>query len=816
MVKAKHTVVNFLKTLNYGTYLIDLFVLLFLVVFIQLEENIFNEVETIVPETLYTDLFKDSDIQLAGLMVALPSVLSIVVLVISIGKSNVLGTKIYKINSLRGPFCYSLLHFSILSVLMLAALTILSVFKLQMSLLYLDLAAASISVYFLVQEIPLLSNSELATRFIVRGIFRRVIKSIDDSNIDEGASQVLEKNETFLQISAYLVFDLGIYKAVNFVLRRGCPNNQWIATRILIKAEEVVLNSLIKGKRGTIFTESNSNGNFGYPVEKAFDGAAENLSTIIKTIGGFKGDNLITGEVKNLSDDEVKKTYGEDAKRLTKLLEKIELFYFNNDVAAKSKLQDAVLLFDGLLTNEKFFYLTYQLAVDGLENEDFWFIEKTILAQNSLLSIAFNSAYLLFVLSLLSFLKDRNLLTPGGSEKIDNFVSKRFLLLNGNSICFKDHFLYQVTISEEMAFVSALDQMIKSMGHLGTGLLNISMDKKYPSDSATNPFGLQEIIGTWLETILLIGPKNQYSKQFLIKIKSLADESDFYHLIIRNDLLEIMEGKFRGSKSKVYSLHRLLSLTPKTNLEKNFMNEKLVDDVWEFINFSDAKLQRDVANSSSSIPEQYDKLKMAILPHVLLPEDIGQLTDKKLDFCELQLNDGQREFDEIIASKIYKVVEDNAKNIICVESFVEAAGEYAKYFPCHGSHLNLLPPYRIDGGIPKDEMMATWGLKKYLPPITLFKDGAIQFCVVVASDEIIKKTGGFKMAKEPFDPKYGKGFKYAYQNNRFSTLSFSTREKLEELEVKSNSCRRITFLFLYHLDPENYVIVRKKEKEDKK
>lgn len=246
------------------------------------------------------------------------------------------------------------------------------------------------------------------------------------------------------------------------------------------------------------------------------------------------------------------------------------------------------------------------------------------------------------------------------------------------------------------------------------------------------------------------------------------------------------------------------------------MNEKLVDDVWEFINFSDAKLQRDVANSSSSIPEQYDKLKMAILPHVLLPEDIGQLTDKKLDFCELQLNDGQREFDEIIASKIYKVVEDNAKNIICVESFVEAAGEYAKYFPCHGSHLNLLPPYRIDGGIPKDEMMATWGLKNYLPPITLFKDGAIQFCVVVASDEIIKKTGGFKMAKEPFDPKYGKGFKYAYQNNRFSTLSFSTREKLEELEVKSNSCRRITFLFLYHLDPENYVIVRKKEKEDKK
>ena len=41
-----------------------------------------------------------------------------------------------------------------------------------------------------------------------------------------------------------------------------------------------------------------------------------------------------------------------------------------------------------------------------------------------------------------------------------------------------------------------------------------------------------------------------FYSSFLIKIKSLADESDFYHLIIRNDLLEIMEGKFREVRAK--------------------------------------------------------------------------------------------------------------------------------------------------------------------------------------------------------------------------------------------------------------------------
>lgn len=94
------------------------------------------------------------------IIVLLPSIITIVSIVLSVLKEKIYGAKINELNKLRGPFFYDFLHMVLIMCFNIFIYCILVIRKFEISILWLNIISLFYSFYFSIQEIPILLHNE--------------------------------------------------------------------------------------------------------------------------------------------------------------------------------------------------------------------------------------------------------------------------------------------------------------------------------------------------------------------------------------------------------------------------------------------------------------------------------------------------------------------------------------------------------------------------------------------------------------------------------------------------------------------------------
>lgn len=116
------------------------------------------------------------------------------------------------INRLRGSFYFDFLHMIFISIFSICTGVILSFFNFKASLSLLSIISVFYAIYFSVEEIPLLIQSQKYFSWIIK----RAIKRKNNSN---------EENELLQITYTNYVLECDIEQACNYLLYKKCGNN---------------------------------------------------------------------------------------------------------------------------------------------------------------------------------------------------------------------------------------------------------------------------------------------------------------------------------------------------------------------------------------------------------------------------------------------------------------------------------------------------------------------------------------------------------------------------------------------------------------
>lgn len=130
------------------SYLIDIsiVVLLFTIILLNWEKVLCFELSNFVGVNVIISL--------------LPAVITIIALSLEFQNDLIRGIRVKDFNKLRGPLYYNLLHMVVIIICIFLLELLLSLFSLNESILFLDIASFIYTVIFMVQEIPILMRND--------------------------------------------------------------------------------------------------------------------------------------------------------------------------------------------------------------------------------------------------------------------------------------------------------------------------------------------------------------------------------------------------------------------------------------------------------------------------------------------------------------------------------------------------------------------------------------------------------------------------------------------------------------------------------
>ena len=494
--------------------------------------------------------------------VLLPTVITVISISLSLNKEKIYGATFSEINLLRKSTYYNFLHISIIACLIFLTYTILTILNLRITLYFLSLISFFYSIYFLVQEIPLMIKSKRTVSKILKKYFKKA----------GFASELFVQKEelVFFKVIQNILLSEGI-KTAFYILKDD--NN-----------EEKVLNYLLD-LQNKYFFDMKENA----PLEKISIGDLNNGINIIDSIGyGFQnieqlfkcdddfnylylfdknGYYQITRSFVALH--ELCKRIGnvnKENKFLNSIIYEYLIHYFNND---HKHFGDSIIIC---------------MCLINIKDGETWFLEK--IRDNTIFPgfiFQFDSCNIGFFLTMImAHLSKYNILEDGRNKALMDFLFKPSKGYNSNEESWNENakFVLMNTFNaKDVAY--SLKDFIKFYRSVSEPEFYFSENNGARCCISYKEFSEKNVIDQWIEILLYTSTNNDNYNNLDLNniIESLDEKSKKY-------LFELLSEKWliKGEINKSIDSIFLKFLFDKEDFDFNLnaVNQKLIDIFFKF------------------------------------------------------------------------------------------------------------------------------------------------------------------------------------------------------------------------------------------
>ncbi len=557
-MKSKINNVSNKKTIRYGGYIIDFVCLLFIATAMTVEilkRYGFGPILELAKRINFRiDLNPTAEL----IIVLLPTVITVISIVLSLMKEKIYSVSLNDFNRLRGSWFYNFLHMIICTIIIFVLYTVCCIFALKYSIVALDLVAIFFCFYFSIQEIPILLHNERIISRIIRKRFKK-----RDGTYYLGS----QRNERCLtSIVESIILTEGIktaYKAMSY--KRKPEYNKNLLNDLLD-----IQNRYFWSMREDIeFASLNINGTYReIAILDAIDKGFDNVDELLAFHSDFDYKKIVDDEdetyqltrsifsLHNIC-TEFKLTVKEQEK-MREIVNRITLCNFSKG-ADKAKQHSFISL----------------MLIHTLPADEIWFLEALSNGDYSSFSLfsADDNGVGLFISVLIAYVFK---VFAKNDSKLGEFIDRPFNGINGDGKSWKYHVNSAVERMNSKRALCILDSLLKIYESIKSSYFENIFIKGDGLMSSRDGFDKTYIFNAWIE-ILMFGCHSAVEEdEISLTLETLSDED-------KTTLAYFLPTKWieNGSMKKNLKLE-FLSYFGDYDVDENWHNKGVIKALDEF------------------------------------------------------------------------------------------------------------------------------------------------------------------------------------------------------------------------------------------
>ncbi len=751
----------------------------------------------------------------AVVVTLMPCIVTIVSLLLSIGKDEIYGATIAEINKMRGPGYFTLFHNVLVSCFVIIAHAILVFFDLRGTLWVLEALASIYAVTFVLQQLPVMVRSEKT----VRRILRRKFLTENPENLLFSRTS----SDTFEKMITEIVFGEGMGTAYRVLIGNNATEN--LVYYLFNTPNEYFWNALDD-----------------VSDDDPMLGRDEETEVLIKRIGQAYGmicDMLSYDSRGVLSDQLTADKYFHFTRTLFvlhKLCSKLGLKekeksainrIFSNTVFHPFSKPDASL---------KTAVITCMIVTTLNEGET-WFLEYFRDSDYGL-SPAFNlrdNLMGVFTSMIIHHLLSKKALTEDEKKKIDTFMKEPAKGVNS------DGFSWLETMHQSLQYFDVEDAIESITGFLNIfdsvsdGVFYLHGNRKRPSYDGSEIFTKRDLFHDWLLLVFSTSNWADFSTNPFEKDKLFVTEQNKKEFVEELSEKWLLNKQLR--KDVDCSFLKFYGGDDNDETSANWAKEPLAEKLCEFHDsFYDKQNEK---NRFQTSDKEFDNAKKiiansfadAVHKNKFFAVDLNVDNEPMLYFeCELRGRDWMRQLTICLSRlptyfmlRTDEIIEANAStiNISEDESPKQLLRKVSEIHANRTSCLYWRKNYLSAGDSELKKKIEDLHIEYIsgIHPLLFWKDGGIRFNAKIDADHTkVRRLTAMEIdeiIKEEYPPFENGLYRYS-QIKGDDKHSFSvTKERLSELIKETTFRARIAFRFMADVDSKSVILLNHKIDRDK-
>ena len=449
-----------------------------------------------------------SDLPIAAdvIIVLLPTIITVVSIVLSLTREKIYGVTFNDFNRLRGFWFYSFIHMIGCLIAIFSLFTICSAFNSTVSIYLIDAIAVFYSAYFSIQEIPVLIGNKTRIGKILKNRYKK-----------RDTSDLLGRQETeriLIRVIENIILTEGLKTAYKTLLDK--KDNKY--NGILLNNLLDIQNRYFWDANDDIeFIKSNINGVYReIDISVAIENGFNNLKDLLKFDKDFDYKNIVSEE------DE---TY-----QLTRSLFSLYRICESNKLVNKEnkKLKDIAncILYQRYASDKdetKPYSFIALMAINTLPAGETWFLKS--------LRDGDSSAFLLFSIDeqpiglflsiLIAYIVK---VFPGSKEKLDTFINEPLQGLNNDGRSWKQHIETSIERANAFELKNSLTSLLQIYDSIKSSYFENVFIKENGIIHDYYGFTKEYIFNAWIEIVLFSYCFQLTDNEVRKEIESLSDE----------------------------------------------------------------------------------------------------------------------------------------------------------------------------------------------------------------------------------------------------------------------------------------------------
>jgi len=544
-------------------------------------------------------------------IVLLPTIITVVSIVLSLTREKIYGVTFNDFNRLRGFWFYSFIHMVGCLIAIFSLFTICSVFNLFASVYLIDAVAVFYSAYFSIQEIPVLIGNKTRIGKILKNRYKK-----------RDTSDLLGRQETekiLIRVIENIILTEGLKTAYKTLSdKKDKKYNGTLLNNLL----DIQNRYFWDANDDIEFIKSNINGAYrGIDISIAIENGFNNLRDLLKFDNDFDYKNIVSEE------DE---TY-----QLTRSLFSLYRICESSKLVDKEnkKLKDIAncILYQRYASDKdktKPYSFIALMAISTLPAGETWFLKSLRDGDSSAFSLfSLNEQPIgLFLSILIAYIIK---VFPVNAKKLDTFINEPILGLNNDGRSWKQH----LEMSIERANATELKNSLRSLLQIYNSIKSSYFENVFIKENGAihDYYGFTKdyIFNAWIEMILFSYCFQLSAEEVQKEIESLSDNE--------KEMLAYCLPKrwIQNGKLKIDSKLEFLSIFGDENYKvaETWHNNKIIDVFVDFHNkFFKKKIDDKILETSDDLLSIKERL---ITPFSKMQKD--ELFDEHIDLSNEKL-----------------------------------------------------------------------------------------------------------------------------------------------------------------------------------
>lgn len=742
-------------------------------------------------------------------LILLPTIITVVSIVLSLTKEEIYGVTLHKFNRLRGFWFYDFSHMVVCLISIFVFYTVSQLLGLKLVLIIIDIIAVFYSLYFSLQEIPVLLNDN-----------KRIGKIIKNRYKNRDTSDLLgkQKDENILRtVLLHIIIEEGIGTAYKTLASKA--DKEYNAT-LLNNLLDIQNRYFWDANEDIEFIKSNISGSYKkIDILKAVDMGFSNIEELLEFKKDFDYKDIVA------SADE---TY-----QLTRSLFSLYRICESTGLKTKEKekLNDVanrlfLYRFSKENNRSKPYSFIALMSVSTLSEGKTWFLESLRDSDHASFSLfSFDEQPIgLFISILIAYIFK---VFPSHSENLMKFINDPVKGLNGDGRSWK----YRVSLSLEHANTQCITKLLPSLLEIYDSIQESYFENIFIKKNGVIQdyygFSRECIFNAWLEIILFEFPFHFTANDVTKVIEKLSD-NDKKRLVHYLPTRWIKNGSIiNDAKLEFLSIFGNESI----KVTENWHNKEIINALSKFHNdYFKTELDKQIKETN----HDYEEIKATLSsPFIDVAKDSFydadiDLSDEKSLAYSLRIDgfkiDGliesyARSLKESLTYSIRKQIIKNAesKNSIKIDEHYnltkESIHKISKLSPDLMSKHNYLLYDEKNKSLASNIRVSD---SDYLPSNFFGKEGCLSFKIELDREKTVVRPLTDDEIEHIIDKEYSMNnglYKFSEMKNDEVRSVLVTKEELKKYVYNSIMFAQLVFKQKVILVDNQYLVV-KKDNED--